>query len=353
MDVSAGLVAELAEHTVSWARDGDYPVIHPKPGSVAKGRVFVDVDERALAALNFYEGGYGYALTPVGVETEDGVVWATVYYPPEGQEVSGPWSLDDWVATSGPLAVEAAGEAVSYLGQITPEVLAGRMPQIRARAQARLNAAMEDVPQTRFTRDDVILGTQRRAYANFFILDELDLTFRLFDGSLSAPVTRAVFVGGDAAIVLPYDPVRDVVMVVEQFRAPPYVRGDKSPWMAEPIAGRLDAGESAEDAAYREAREEAGLSLSALHEVARGYPSPGASSEHFSLFVGIADLPEEACGVGGLAGEDEDISSEIIGFEDFIARVEAGAFRVIPLIACAYWLAMHRARLRKEHGGAG
>ncbi len=105
--------------------------------------------------------------------------------------------------------------------------------------------------------DDVVVAELRHPYTWFFGVEEADLRFRRFDGSLSPQVTRAAFISGDAVTVLPYDPVRDCVMLVEQFRFGPYARGDTNPWSLEPIAGRIDAGESPQTAARREAQEEA------------------------------------------------------------------------------------------------
>ena len=67
-------------------------------------------------------------------------------------------------------------------------------------------------------------------------------------------VSRTAFVSGDAITVLPYDPVSDRVLLVEQFRAGPYARGDSQPWLLEALAGRIDGGESPEEAVLREAQ---------------------------------------------------------------------------------------------------
>ena len=98
----------------------------------------------------------------------------------------------------------------------------------------------------------------------------------------------------------PYDPVRDTVMLVEQFRFGPHARGDARSWSLEPIAGRIDPFETPEVAVRREAAEEARLSLHALHRIGRYYVSPGAVTEYLITYVGIANLPASAEGVSGL-----------------------------------------------------
>ena len=72
------------------------------------------------------------------------------------------------------------------------------------------------------------------------------MAWRGLTAPLALPVTRAAFVSGDAVTVLPYDPLRDRVLVVEQFRAGPQARGDAQAWQMEAIAGRIDPGETPE-----------------------------------------------------------------------------------------------------------
>ena len=60
----------------------------------------------------------------------------------------------------------------------------------------------------------------------FFSVEEYDLSYKKFDGSHSEVVTRGALISSDAVIVLPYDPVSDRVLLVEQFRTGPYVNGD-------------------------------------------------------------------------------------------------------------------------------
>jgi nudix-type nucleoside diphosphatase (YffH/AdpP family) len=146
--------------------------------------------------------------------------------------------------------------------------------------------------------------------------------------------------------VLPYDPVRDRVMLVEQFRTGAYLRGDPNPWTVEPIAGRIDPGEGPQDAARREALEEAGITLTDLKCVSAAYPSPGSTTEHFFIYVGIADLPDGSAGVGGKLSEAEDIRSQIMDWADFDKALNAGEFRLLPLLVAGHWLARNRDGLR-------
>jgi len=159
-------------------------------------------------------------------------------------------------------------------------------------------------------------------------------------------LNRAVFIGVDCAVVLPYDPVRDRVMLIEQFRTGAYLRGDPNPWTVEPIAGRIDPGEGPEGAALREAEEEAGVSIRELRCVSAAYPSPGTTTEHFFVYVGLCDLPDGASGLGGKLDEAEDIRSHVMDWADFDVALNAGAFRLLPLIVAGHWLARNRDDLR-------
>ena len=187
----------------------------------------------------------------------------------------------------------------------------------------------------------------RTVYNGFFSVKEYDLSFAKFDGSKSAVVTRSALISSDAVIVLPYDPINDRVLLVEQFRAGPYARQDENPWCLEPIAGLIDSGETPEEAGLREAQEEAGLNLERLDLVARSYPSPGISTEFFYQYIGITSLPETTNLVFGLASEVEDIRSHIFRFSDFLKMIETGQISVGPVILLGLWLALHRDNLRK------
>jgi 8-oxo-dGTP pyrophosphatase MutT (NUDIX family) len=116
----------------------------------------------------------------------------------------------------------------------------------------------------------------------------------------------------------------------------------------EPVAGRIDAGETAQAAAIRESFEEAGLQITDLHKVHSGYSSPGCSSEYFHIFVGLADIGDGAAILSGLPEESEDIQGHILSFDDFYHRLTTHQLPVVPLALAGYWLAQNRDSLRKN-----
>ena len=339
--------ARLPRHRVARVAGQDFPVM-VAGGAAAYGALVADLSPRARARLDYYEAAFGYH--PAKIEVIDATerpVAALAYLPAPGLWQAAPedWSLGTWIADHGARTCEAAAEAMALHGRVPAPVMGKRHAQMLARADSRLRGAATP-PAGGPPRDAVTLLDLRRPYINFFAAEELDLQFRRFDGQMSAPVERAVWCAGDAALVLPYDPRRDRVLLVDQFRVGPYRRGDPSPWISEPVAGRIDPGETAEEAARREAAEEAGVAFRALECITASYASPGTTTEHFHIFVGIADLPDDLPGPGGKADEDEDIRSHLMDWADFDARLVSGGFRLVPLELAGHWLARNRDRLR-------
>jgi len=343
----------LSGHRVMWVENAAFPVIEPCEGGVAEGLLLSGLTKADMARLDFYEGGYGYRTHAVTVTTETGPCASRVYMPEPGRfTAAAPWSLSDWVRQWGALTCRAAEEAMGYMGRKTPEELAAIFPAIRTRAAAWLAGKAENRTGGGLTMPPagrpVETRDLRRPYAAFFAIEEHDLVVPRFADRPPVEMRRAVFMSADAALVLPYDPATDRVLVTEQFRAGPHARGEAQAWTLEPVAGRVDPGETPEAAAHREGAEEAGLTFRALIPVSRCYPSPGASSEYYHLFLGLTDLPEATDHIGGLAGEGEDIRSHVFDATRFIEMCDTGRIWVAPLVLMGHWLARHRDGLRAQ-----
>lgn len=191
---------------------------------------------------------------------------------------------------------------------------------------------------------DVELIQRETCFQGFYRLDRLHLRHRQFAGGMGPQLSRELFVRHDAVCVLPYDPQRDAVVLVEQFRVGAL---DKSsnPWLLELVAGLIDPGEQPEDVAHREAEEEAGLQLTALWPITQYYPSPGGSDERVHLFIGRCDSAG-AGGVHGLAEEGEDIRVHVWPLEDALQAVKDGRIDNAASIIALQWLALNRAEVR-------
>ncbi|SLN14303.1 NUDIX domain-containing protein [Pseudooctadecabacter jejudonensis] len=350
--------AAVAQKCTPATRDGHgvdrvagqvFPMMSAQVDAVASGIILSGLDDEALMRLDFYEKAFGYDRVAFTVTDQTGAQRdVTAYMPEEGRwEPAKPWDFGGWAAAYGEVTTLTAREAMGLYGEFTPREMGVQYPQMMARAASR-QRAMREAAKGDLGRDDVQVIEARKAYSGFFTVQEMDLAFRRFDGSMSEPVSRSVFVGVDCAIVLPYDPVRDRVMVVEQFRPGAYMRGDPNPWTVEPIAGRIDPGEGPEEAARREAREEAGVDVRALHTVSAAYPSPGTTTEHFFVYVGECDLPDVAAHIGGLEDEAEDIRSHVMEWDEFDQGLSSGRFNLLPLLVAGHWLARNRERLKAE-----
>lgn len=340
--------ARLVDHAVYWAQDHAFPVIVPQAGGLAQGLFLPDMSDEDVARLDFYEGGFACHTRDVTVEA-GGTRMARVYFPDEGHWQTGaPWSLADWASRYGEAVVETAGDFMQLYGRVPSENVLRRYGQMLVRGASRVRA--RDAAPTTLRRatqaGDVQIFDRTLPYAHFFAVEEYDLSFRRFDGTMSPRVNRAVFVSGDAVTVLPYDPDRDRVLLIEQFRAAPLARGDLQPWGLEAIAGRIDPGETPEEAGRREALEEAGLHLGDLLPVAGYYPSPGAKAEFLYSYVALCDLPDGVTGVFGVEGEAEDIRGHLITFDRLVDLVTSGEVNNAPLLISALWLQRERARLR-------
>ncbi|ABV94051.1 NUDIX hydrolase [Dinoroseobacter shibae DFL 12 = DSM 16493] len=353
------VLGQLPERREGWllgartvcAAGHDFPISIPAaPSDRSPGLLLIGLSADDIARLDFYEDGFGYLRRTATVTCADGTLRQAQLYRPTDDALrpGGPWDLSAWQDRHGAVTRETALEAMSYFGTLTSAEMAALWPVMAARAQSRLAArtrpapVRDDLP----SRDAVVVERTDIPYNKFFRLEEHHLRFPHFDGGLSDPVSRVAFVAVDAVTVLPYDPVRDRVLLVDQFRIGPYVRGDAQPWTLEPIAGRVDGGETWEETVHREAREEAGLTMWHLERIGTYYPSPGAVTESLASYVGLTDLPDDAVGLFGVDHEAEDIKTRIVGFDTLMAMTRDGRVQNGPLMISALWLAAERARLR-------
>lgn len=183
-------------------------------------------------------------------------------------------------------------------------------------------------------------------YEGFFRLERVRLRHALFGGGMSPVIVREIVEKGDVVAVLLYDPRRDEVVMIEQFRIGA-LADPQGPWLLEVVAGLVEPGEAAEEVARREAREEAGLAVTDLEPIARFYATPAKSSECSTLFCGRVDAAG-AGGVHGLPHEGEDIRVVPMSVAAALAALADGRINSAwPMIAL-YWLAQHRAALRER-----
>ncbi|AIR05968.1 MULTISPECIES: ADP-ribose diphosphatase [Cedecea] len=197
-----------------------------------------------------------------------------------------------------------------------------------------------------FAKKDVEIIARETLYRGFFSLDLYRFRHRLFNGEMSGEVRREIFERGHAAVLLPYDPVRDEVVLVEQIRIAAW-DSSETPWLLEMVAGMIEEGESVEDVARREAVEEAGLVVGRTKPVLSYLASPGGTSERLSILVGEVDATQ-AKGIHGLVEENEDIRVHVVSREQAYQCVEEGSIDNAASVIALQWLQLHYEQLRKE-----
>jgi len=184
------------------------------------------------------------------------------------------------------------------------------------------------------------------AFEGYFKVIRYFLRHTLHNGGMSGTISREVFERGQAGAVLPYDPQRDEVVLIRQFRAGTYAAG-RHPWTWEVVAGIIEENETAEDMVRREMVEEANLSVDELLPIQDLMLTPGACSEACRIFLGRVDTAK-AGGVFGLADEHEDILVKVLPFAEAYAMVQRNEVDNAVAVVAVLWLALHRDEVRKR-----
>lgn len=198
--------------------------------------------------------------------------------------------------------------------------------------------------QPLFSRDDVEVLTQETAYQGFFAMDKYTLRHRLFAGGFSQPITREVFVRGEAVGAVLYDPVHHLLALVEQFRIGA-INEACGPWCLEVVAGMVEAGETPADVALREIKEETSLEATQLEYICNYMSSPGGTTEKLHLYCALLDL-SDAGGIHGLADESEDIRVRVFAADAVFAAMLKGRFNNAATLIGLQWLQANYLRLR-------
>lgn len=195
-------------------------------------------------------------------------------------------------------------------------------------------------------RSDVEIIERETVYQGYFRVDRYRLRHKLFAGGWSDEMQREVFERGHAVTLLPYDPVRDEVVLIEQFRPGAFASG-RDAWLIECVAGIIEEGETPEDVARREAVEEAGLTVQDLWHMQSMFVSPGAVTEHMELYLGRVDA-DGAGGIHGLDHEHEDIRVFVCAFNEAMEMLESGRIIDCHTVVSLQWLALHRDEVREQ-----
>ena len=201
------------------------------------------------------------------------------------------------------------------------------------------NKLPEDSALGVYSKDDVEILSTETLYQGFFSMVKYCFRHKLFAGGWSEPLERELFERGHAAALLPYDPVEDKVVLVEQFRVGA-MAADCSPWQLEIVAGIIEPNETAENVVSREVVEEAGVTVTQLEKITRYLSSSGGCSEMLDVFVGRVDS-SKAQGIHGLAHEGEDIRVHVVSRQEAYQWIESGKIENAASIIALQWLQLN------------
>ncbi|QXR12236.1 NUDIX domain-containing protein [Acinetobacter junii] len=191
-----------------------------------------------------------------------------------------------------------------------------------------------------FSASDVSIESRENLFRGFIQVEKVTIKHRLFNKSnYSSSIHRELIHRPEAAGVLLYDNQQRRFALIEQFRIGA-LNDTVSPWQLEVIAGVLDGDETPETCIRRESLEEAGCEVHDLQHLFTFYPSAGACSEIFHLYVANVELPTSG-GVFGMPDEGEDIQPHLFDYSDAPLLLKNGRLRNAPVIMALQWLTQH------------
>ncbi len=248
------------------------------------------------------------------------------------------WPLDD--------PARAQGRPEQVLAQFRKSRELIRLQVVQLLADLGQEIAEHRLMVPVFDGKNVQILERESCYRGFFELQRIKLRHTLYGGGDSEPFVRELFVRGSAVVVLLYDPQRDRVVLIEQFRVGALGDG-RSPWLLELVAGIVEPGETVADVARRESLEEAGCEIQDLVPIHEYWVSPGGCNESISIFCGRVDS-EGVGGFFGLKHEHEDIRVQVVAADVAISAVKKGEINNAASIMAFQWLQINRGWLRSH-----
>lgn len=196
-----------------------------------------------------------------------------------------------------------------------------------------------------FTQNDYEIARREVLYQGFYRLVRNHIRHMKFDGTWTGEFARELVERPSAVAVLPYDPVLEHVVLIEQFRSGA-IANPQSPWLIETIAGLYKPGDNLADVTHREAQEEAGIELLDIYKICEYFVSPGGSDEYLTLYCGRVNA-SNAGGIYGLAEENEDIRAFALPLDEAFTLLQEGKIKTSPAIIALQWLQLNRVWLRQ------
>jgi len=155
---------------------------------------------------------------------------------------------------------------------------------------------------------------KKNLYSGFFNLNKYQFIHQKHDGDWTNIVEREIFSGAHVSTLLPYDPIKKEIILIQQFRAGVLSRYDND-YLYEIVAGIIGENEKPEKTAIRECLEETGCEVKKIIPIQDYFPAPGSSESYYHLFLGeINSFDGER--IKGLEDENEDILVKSFKIED-------------------------------------
>ena len=194
-----------------------------------------------------------------------------------------------------------------------------------------------------FSAQDVQILDKETLHQGFFKMSKYSFKHKLFAGGWSGKVEREIFERGHAVAVLPYDPVLDEFVMIEQFRFGVLATSSR-PWLIEVVAGIIDEGETPEEVCIREAQEEAGLTIQKLTKALSYLSSPGGTTERLHIYIGQVDA-SNAKGIHGLDNENEDILVHKVPSSTAFDWINQGKIDNAASLIALQWFALNKQQI--------
>ena len=206
--------------------------------------------------------------------------------------------------------------------------------------------------------DDVEVIDKSTSFKGYFRIDHYRLRHKLFEGGWSGEMEREVFERGHAVAILLFDPDREKLVFIEQFRtgayaalASPWFDNWASPWLIECVAGVIGSCESPEDVARRETIEEVDCEVSDILPVCHYLVSPGGTSESVFIYCGRVSAPEGG-GIHGLKEENENIRGVVIPPDEAFRWLDEGRIVNAMTMIALQWFRIHGDIVRARWKGS-
>jgi ADP-ribose pyrophosphatase len=192
---------------------------------------------------------------------------------------------------------------------------------------------------------DIEISSIDTVYRGFWNIKRYYLRHRLFDGGWSNIFKRELLERRAVAACLPYDPINDNVVLIEQFRIGALMH---YPWLLEIVAGIADGeNERPEQIVHREMKEESGLIALELEKIYEYWVSPGGTNEYLTLYCAKVDT-SEAGGIYGLKEENEDIFVHVLKTKDAFRLLTTGKIKNAITIIGLQWLQLNKNQIDRR-----